>query len=68
MAPAYIANMSAPLIKYWRGWNRPISRRWLGSHKTVMGFATGLLGALATAFVQHVIGYETDGSRGAAGL
>lgn len=59
MAPAYVANMSAPLIKYWTGWNRPISRRWLGSHKTVMGFAIGVLGALATAFVQHVIGYET---------
>jgi CDP-2,3-bis-(O-geranylgeranyl)-sn-glycerol synthase len=59
MAPAYAANMSAPLIKYWNGWNRPISRRWLGSHKTVMGFAAGLLGALATAFAQHVLGYDT---------
>ena len=46
MAPAYVANMSAPLIKYWTGWNRPISRRWLGSHKTVMGFAIGVLGVL----------------------
>ncbi len=26
MAPAYVANMAAPLTRYWRGWNRPI--RW----------------------------------------
>jgi CDP-2,3-bis-(O-geranylgeranyl)-sn-glycerol synthase len=56
MAPAYAANMSAPLVKYWRGWNRPINQRWLGSHKTVVGFAAGLLGALATTLVQHGIG------------
>jgi CDP-2,3-bis-(O-geranylgeranyl)-sn-glycerol synthase len=59
MAPAYVANMSAPLIKYWNGWNRPISQRWLGTHKTVMGFALGVLGALGTAFVQNVLGYQT---------
>jgi CDP-2,3-bis-(O-geranylgeranyl)-sn-glycerol synthase len=59
MAPAYAANMAPPLIKYWRGWNRPISPRWLGSHKTVMGFAAGLLGALATTFVQHAIAGAT---------
>jgi len=57
MAPAYVANMSPPLVKYWRAWNRPISPRWLGSHKTVMGFAAGLLGAMATTLAQHVIGY-----------
>jgi CDP-2,3-bis-(O-geranylgeranyl)-sn-glycerol synthase len=59
MAPAYVANMVAPLTRYWRGWNRPISTRWLGSHKTVIGFAAGLLGALATSFVQNAIGYDT---------
>jgi CDP-2,3-bis-(O-geranylgeranyl)-sn-glycerol synthase len=59
MAPAYAANMAAPLTRYWRGWNRPISARWLGSHKTVIGFAAGLLGALATSFGQHAIGYDT---------
>jgi CDP-2,3-bis-(O-geranylgeranyl)-sn-glycerol synthase len=59
MAPAYVANMSAFLITFWNGWNRPISRRWLGSHKTVLGFVAGILGALATAFVQHIIGYDT---------
>ncbi len=57
MAPAYVANMSPPLVKYWRAWNRPISPRWLGSHKTVVGFAAGLLGAIATTLGQHVIGY-----------
>ena len=55
MAPAYVANMLPPLVKYWSGWNRPISQRWLGSHKTVMGFAAGLLGAFAVTFVQYVI-------------
>ena len=59
MAPAYVANMAPPLTRYWRGWNRPISARWLGSHKTVIGFAAGLLGALATSFVQHAVGYDT---------
>jgi CDP-2,3-bis-(O-geranylgeranyl)-sn-glycerol synthase len=59
MAPAYVANMAAPLTRYWRGWNRPISARWLGSHKTVIGFAAGLLGALTTSLVQDAIGYDT---------
>jgi hypothetical protein len=57
MAPAYVANMSPPLVKYWRVWNRPISPRWLGSHKTVVGFAAGLLGAMTTTLVQHVMGH-----------
>jgi CDP-2,3-bis-(O-geranylgeranyl)-sn-glycerol synthase len=60
MAPAYVANMAAPLlVKYWGGWNRPISARWLGGHKTVMGFVAGLVGALATTFVQQGIGWQT---------
>jgi CDP-2,3-bis-(O-geranylgeranyl)-sn-glycerol synthase len=58
MAPAYVANMAAPLTRYWKGWNRPICARYLGDHKTVIGFAAGLVGALATTFVQHVIGRE----------
>ena len=56
MAPAYVGNASAPLVRYWKGWNRPISLRWLGSHKTVMGFAAGLAGALVTTLVQHGLG------------
>lgn len=58
MAPAYVANMAAPLVRYWKGWNRPIWSRGLGDHKTVLGFAVGLLAALATTFVQHVVGRE----------
>jgi hypothetical protein len=30
MAPAYVANMSPPLVKYWKGWNPPLSLRGLG--------------------------------------
>jgi CDP-2,3-bis-(O-geranylgeranyl)-sn-glycerol synthase len=60
MAPAYIANMAAPLTRYWKGWNRPICSRYLGDHKTVVGFAAGVLGALATTCAQHVIGREPD--------
>jgi CDP-2,3-bis-(O-geranylgeranyl)-sn-glycerol synthase len=59
MAPAYVANMAAALARYWRGWNRPISARWLGTHKTVMGFVAGLVGALATTGVQQSIGWQT---------
>jgi CDP-2,3-bis-(O-geranylgeranyl)-sn-glycerol synthase len=60
MAPAYVGNMSAPLVRYWRGWNRPISARWLGSHKTIVGFGAGVLGALATTLVQHATAGQTD--------
>jgi len=42
MAPAYAANMAAAFAKFWPGWNRPISRRWLGDHKTVAGFLLGV--------------------------
>src|ERR1700687_2831286 len=33
MLPAYLANMAPPFTRFWRGWNRPISRKWLGEHK-----------------------------------
>ena len=52
MLPAYLANMTPPLLRYWRGWNPPISRRWLGDHKTVLGAGLGILAAVATTFVQ----------------
>lgn len=58
MAPAYAANMAPPFIRYWTGWNRPISERWLGNHKTVMGFAAGVLAALLTTWVQSRIAWE----------
>ena len=49
MLPAYCANMAPPFVRFWRGWNPPISRRWLGDHKTVVGFLAGVCaGVLAT--------------------
>ena len=58
MAPAYVANMAPPFVRYWQGWNRPISDRWLGSHKTVMGFAAGVLAAVLVTFLQWLIGWD----------
>jgi CDP-2,3-bis-(O-geranylgeranyl)-sn-glycerol synthase len=58
MAPAYAANMAPPFVRYWKGWNRPISRRWLGSHKTVVGFGIGVLAAVAATFIQSRIAWE----------
>ena len=55
MAPAYCANMAPPFVRYWHGWNRPISRRWFGSHKTVAGFALGVAASLAATALQGVL-------------
>lgn len=53
MAPAYAANMAPPFVKYWPWWNRPISTRWLGAHKTVIGFVSGVLISIGVVCVQH---------------
>lgn len=58
MAPAYLANMAPPFLKYWKGWNRPISRRWLGEHKTVAGVLLGLVVALVAAGIQWLIDWN----------
>jgi CDP-2,3-bis-(O-geranylgeranyl)-sn-glycerol synthase len=58
MAPAYAANMAPPFVRYWKGWNPPISRRWLGAHKTVVGFGLGLLVAVVTTGIQSRIAWE----------
>lgn len=58
MAPAYVANMAPPFVRYWTGWNRPISERRLGSHKTVMGFAAGVVGAVVVTFVQSLLAWD----------
>ena len=58
MLPVYVANMVPPFARFWKGWNPPISKRWLGAHKTVVGFALGLLGGVATAFAQYQIGWS----------
>lgn len=52
MAPAYLANMAPPFVRFWKGWNRPISDRWFGSHKTVLGAAAGVTVALAATVLQ----------------
>ena len=57
MAPAYVANMAPPLVRYWKGWNRPISRRWLGEHKTVIGFSIGVLAAVMATFIQSRVAW-----------
>jgi CDP-2,3-bis-(O-geranylgeranyl)-sn-glycerol synthase len=50
MLPAYVANMAPPFVRFRTGWNRPIHARLLGEHKTVQGFALGVVaGVLATA-------------------
>jgi CDP-2,3-bis-(O-geranylgeranyl)-sn-glycerol synthase len=56
LAPAYAANMAPPLVRFWKGWNPPLHRRWLGSHKTVLGLAAGLAAALAMAWVLSLVG------------
>lgn len=58
MAPAYLANMAAPFARHWRGWNRPICARWLGTHKTVVGFALGVAAALGMAFLQSRLAWS----------
>jgi CDP-2,3-bis-(O-geranylgeranyl)-sn-glycerol synthase len=56
LAPAYAANMAPPFVRFWKGWNPPLHRRWLGDHKTVLGVAAGLAAALAVAAVQPLSG------------
>lgn len=52
MAPAYLANMAPPFVRYWKGWNRPIHARILGEHKTVLGYSLGVIIAILTSAVQ----------------
>lgn len=60
MLPIYVANMAPPFVKYWRWWNRPISKRWLGSHKTVVGFFLGIAAAILTVLLQSRIHWQGD--------
>jgi CDP-2,3-bis-(O-geranylgeranyl)-sn-glycerol synthase len=55
IAPAYLANMAPPFVRYWKGWNRPIHARTLGEHKTVVGYALGVLAAVVATGVQAAI-------------
>jgi len=52
MLPVYLANMAAPLAKLAPGLARPISERWLGSHKTWLGCALAIVASTAAAWVQ----------------
>jgi CDP-2,3-bis-(O-geranylgeranyl)-sn-glycerol synthase len=58
MAPAYLANMAPPFVRYWKGWNPPISRRWLGTHKTVLGLVAGVVAATLVTFVQWCLAWS----------
>ena len=58
MLPAYAANMAPPFLKFWPGWNRPINRTLLGEHKTVLGFALGVLVGIVAAYVQSLINWS----------
>lgn len=60
MLPAYLANMTPPFVRFWKGWNRQISRRWLGDHKTVVGFIGGIIVALAVVFLQSRVHWQKD--------
>ncbi len=60
MLPAYLANMTPPFVRFWKGWNRPISRRCLGDHKTVVGFISGMSVALAVVFLQSRVRWRGD--------
>ena len=55
MLPAYCANMAPPFTRFWRGWNRPIHERLLGSHKTVLGFLAGVATGVLVTAVQYGI-------------
>jgi CDP-2,3-bis-(O-geranylgeranyl)-sn-glycerol synthase len=55
MLPAYAANMAPPFVRYWKGWNRPIHARLLGAHKTVAGFAIGVMAGVLVAAMQAAV-------------
>jgi CDP-2,3-bis-(O-geranylgeranyl)-sn-glycerol synthase len=58
MLPAYAANMAPPFVRYWKGWNPPIARRALGSHKTVLGVAAGVCAAVLVTLIQSRIAWD----------
>jgi CDP-2,3-bis-(O-geranylgeranyl)-sn-glycerol synthase len=60
MLPVYFANMVPPFVKYWRGRNRPISPRPMGSHKTVVRFSAGVVAAIVITFIQSGIGWTAS--------
>jgi CDP-2,3-bis-(O-geranylgeranyl)-sn-glycerol synthase len=61
MLPVYLSNMAPPFVRFWHGWNPPISVTLLGSHKTVVGFAMGVAVGVAVTYLQSRLQWE--GSR-----
>lgn len=51
MLPAYAANMAPPFVRFWPARNRPISERWLGTHKTIMGIVFAIVAAIVMALI-----------------
>jgi CDP-2,3-bis-(O-geranylgeranyl)-sn-glycerol synthase len=60
MLPAYAANMAPPFLKFWTGWNPPLSVRALGAHKTVLGVAAGLAAAILIAGIQARVAWNAS--------
>jgi CDP-2,3-bis-(O-geranylgeranyl)-sn-glycerol synthase len=58
LLPAFLANMAPPFVKYWPGWNRPIHQRWLGAHKTVIGFALGMVASIVATYAQSKLHWD----------
>lgn len=52
MAPVFAANLAAPFARVLPGEPRPISERWLGSHKTWRGCLLAVLASTLTAWLQ----------------
>jgi hypothetical protein len=52
LLPVYAANMAAPFARFAPRLARPISPRWLGSHKTWLGCALAVVASTATAWAQ----------------
>lgn len=61
MLPVYAANMAAPFSRLFaRRFPRavkPVSERWLGSHKTWLGYVLAIAAASAVALVQAALGW-----------
>lgn len=58
MLPVYAANMAATFARLAPAWARPISERWLGSHKTWLGCALAVAAAMATAWAQSRLNWD----------
>jgi CDP-2,3-bis-(O-geranylgeranyl)-sn-glycerol synthase len=60
MLPVYAANMAAPFSRHWPHLARPISARWLGSHKTWLGVGLAVAASTAVAWMQWQLAWRHD--------